>query len=228
MLGIIGAMQIEIENIVNLMDHVDCEVFSHIKFFSGKINNTDCVVALCGPGKVNAAICTQILISKFCPDFVINIGVAGALEKNIKIGDIVLADAVVQHDMDTSAVGDAKGFISGINLIQIPCSTIINEKIKAATASLNENIHIGTVATGDQFISNREKLFDIKNRFNAVACDMEAGSVGHVCFVNNVNLTAVKVVSDNANEQSHIDYENFKIIVSQKLTQLIAKIISNF
>ena len=228
MIGIIGAMQIEIDSIINLLTNTKCESFAHINFFSGKINNTDCVIALCGPGKVNAAICSQIMISKYNPQVIINIGVAGALKKNIKIGDIVLADFVVQHDMDTSSIGDARGFISGINLVTIPCSTSINEKIKSAAVQLNENIHIGIIATGDQFISNKEKLLDIKNTFKAIACEMEAGSIGHVCLVNNVDFAALKVISDNADENSSIDYEKFKIIVAKKTTLLIETAIANF
>ena len=209
MIGIIGAMQIEIDSIINLLTNTKCESFAHINFFSGKINNTDCVI-------------------KYNPQVIINIGVAGALKKNIKIGDIVLADFVVQHDMDTSSIGDARGFISGINLVTIPCATSINEKIKSAAVQLNENIHIGIIATGDQFISNKEKLLDIKNTFKAIACEMEAGSIGHVCLVNNVDFAALKVISDNADENSSIDYEKFKIIVAKKTTLLIETAIANF
>lgn len=228
MIGIIGAMQIEIGSLVKLLTNAKCESFSHINFFSGKINDIDCVIALCGPGKVNAAICAQLMITKYNPKAIINTGVAGALEKNIKIGDIVLADSVVQHDMDTSAVGDARGFISGINLVEIPCTKSINEKIKSAAAQLNENIHSGIIATGDQFISDKEKLSDIKNTFKAIACEMEAGSIGHVCLVNNVKFAALKVISDNADDNSSIDYEKFKIVVAKKTTQLIETAIANF
>lgn len=228
MIGIIGAMQIEIDSIVKLLTNAKCESFAHVNFFSGKINDIDCVIALCGPGKVNSAICAQLMITKYHAKTIINIGVAGALEKSIKIGDVVLADFVVQHDMDTSAVGDARGFISGINLIEIPCTKSINKKIKSAAAQLNENLHSGIIATGDQFISDKEKLSDIKNTFRAIACEMEAGSIGHVCLVNNVKFAALKVISDNADENSSIDYEKFKITVAEKITRLIELFIMNF
>lgn len=228
MTGIIGAMQIEIDSIVKLLTNAKCESFAHINFFFGKINDIDCVIALCGPGKVNAAICSQIMITKYHAKTIINIGVAGSLEKSIKIGDIVLADFVVQHDMDTSAVGDARGFISGINLVEISCAKSINEKIKSAAAQLNENLHSGIIATGDQFISDKEKLSDIKNTFKAIACEMEAGSIGHVCLVNNVKFAALKVISDNADESSSIDYEKFKIIVAKKTSRLIELFMMKF
>lgn len=228
MIGIIGAMPLEIENILKIMSNLKCESFSHIKFFLGKIKNFNCILAICGPGKVNAAICSQIMILKYNPKIIINIGVAGALKNNIKIGDFVLADYVVQYDMNTSAVGDPKGFISGINLIKIPCSNSINKKIKLITSELNEKIHIGTIATGDEFVSNKEKLLSIKNTFNAIACEMESGSIGHVCFINKIKFAAIRVISDNADENSNKNYEKFKIISAQKTTQIIEHLVDKF
>ena len=226
MIGIIGAMDVEIESIKKLMVDTKVESFAHINFFSGKINNVDCVVAVCGPGKVNAAICTQLMISKYAPKLIINTGIAGSAVPQVKIGEIVLANCVVQHDMDTSALGDARGLISGINLIRIPCATDVNEAIKVIAKKLGETLHIGTIATGDQFISNSEKLADIQRTFNAMACEMEAGSIGHVCLVNGVKFAALRVISDNADEESHIDYNKFKVIAAEKTAQLIANLIS--
>ena len=227
MIGIIGAMDVEIESIKKLMVDTKVESFAHINFFSGKINNVDCVVAVCGPGKVNSAICTQLMISNYAPKLIINTGIAGSAVPQVKIGEIVLADSVVQHDMDTSALGDARGLISGINLIQIPCAADVNEAIKSIAKKLGETLHIGTIATGDQFISSSEKLADIQRTFNATACEMEAGSIGHVCLVNVVKFAALRVISDNANEESHIDYNKFKFIVAEKTTQMIANLISS-
>lgn len=228
MIGIIGAMQIEIEGITKLMHNTSCKEFAHMRFFSGKIDNIDCVVALCGPGKVNAAVCSQIMIYKYKPKLILNIGVAGALDKSLNIGDIVLADFVLQHDIDTSAVGDACGFISGLNLIKIPCSKSLNKIIEKSVLALHENIHVGIIATGDQFISSKQKLLSIRSTFNALACEMEAGSIGQVCFLNDVSFSVIKIISDNSDEQSHIDYDKFKSIAIKKITQLIKILFSNF
>ena len=228
MIGIIGAMQIEIEGIKNLMHNIAYKKFAHMKFFTGKIDNIDCIVALCGPGKVNAAICAQIMVYKYRPKIIINVGVAGALDKKLNMGDPVLADFVLQHDIDTSAVGDACGLISGLNLIKIPCSKNLNKIIEKSALKLRENIHIGIIATGDQFISNTQKRWDIKSTFNAIACEMEAGSIGQVCLLNKIEFSVIKVISDNSDEQSHIDYDNFKSIVTKKITQLIKTFITNF
>ena len=228
MIGIIGAMQIEIENIIKLMNAAECETFAHMKFYKGKINNLNCIVSVCAPGKVNAAVCTQLMITKYSPEVIINVGVAGSLEDGLKIGDLVLADSVVQHDIDTSAVGDELGFISGMKIVKIPCAKEVTEKIKAAASQLNEYISIGCIATGDQFISNKEKLLSIKNTFKVVACEMEAGSIGQVCFMNDVEFAVLKVISDNADEKSSMNYEDFKMLVAPKISPIIAKALFSF
>lgn len=221
MIGIIGAMSIEIESLKNLMTDIKCETAAHINFYIGKLNGIECVISVCGVGKVNAAICTQIMISRYSPKAILNVGVAGALKEDIKIGDIVIADYVIQHDIDTSAVGDEKGFISGLNIIKIPCSKSINKKILNISSELNEHIHIGTIATGDQFIACNKKLINIRDTFGAIACEMEAGSIGHVCFANEVDFAVLRVISDNANSNSRIDYNKFKFVVVEKNTHLI-------
>ncbi len=228
MIGIIGAMQIEVENIIELMNAAEIETFAHIKFYKGKINGSNCVVSVCAPGKVNAAVCAQLMITKYNTEVIINVGVAGSLEADIKIGDVVVADSVVQHDVDTTAVGDERGFISGLGLVKILCAKDVTEKIKSAAAQLNEHSHEGCIATGDQFISNKEKLQDIKNTFKAVTCEMESGSIGQVCAMNNVKFSVLKVISDNADDASRMDYERFKILAAQKISKIIVKAIFSF
>ena len=225
MIGIIGAMDVEIESIKKLISEPKMKTLAHINFFSGKINNVDCVVAVCGPGKVNAAICTQLMISNYNPELIINTGIAGSAVRDMKIGDIVLANAVVQHDVDTTALGDARGLISGINMIEIPCAENVNEKIQAIAARLGENLHVGIIASGDQFIADSKKLADIRETFNAIACEMESGSIGQVCFVNGVKFVMTRVISDNANEESPFDYNKFKSIVAEKTTNLIENLL---
>ena len=227
LIGIIGAMSIEIENIKNNLTNLSVEKIKHINYFQGKLNNVDCVVALCGPGKVNSAICTQIMILKYNVKAILNIGLAGGISSSLKIGDIVIAKDVVQHDVDTSAVGDEKGFISGLNLINIPCSKYLNDKISKTAKDLGLEPYYGTVASGDQFIKSKSKLLKIQNDFNACACELEAGSVGQVCSINDVQFSVLKTISDMADENSDIDYEKFKNIVVKKNTELLLKLMQN-
>lgn len=226
MIAIIGAMPEEINSIKEIMSSKITEVYSKISFTKGIINNIECVVALSGVGKVNAAVCTQAAIMRYSPDIVINTGVAGALKENIKIGDIVLANFVMQHDIDTTAVGDVKALISTLNIVKIPCNNFTNEKIIDLAKGLGVPLHIGTVASGDQFICSKEKLLNIRNEFNATACEMEAGSIGQVCYMNDVPFVVLKIISDNAIEGSQVEYSQFKYLVAHKTTDLISHLIS--
>lgn len=226
MIAIIGAMPEEINAIKEIMSSKITEVCSKISFTRGMINDTECVVALSGIGKVNAAVCTQVAIMKYSPDIVINTGVAGALKENVKIGDIVLADFVMQHDIDTTAIGDVKALISTLNIVKIPCDSFTNKKIMDLTKELNIPIHVGTVASGDQFICSKEKLINIRDEFNAAVCEMEAGSIGQVCYMNDVPFVVLKIISDGAGEGSESEYSQFKYLVAHKTTDLISRLIS--
>ena len=128
MIGLIGAMTVEMELVKERMTERKEETISGITFVQGKLEDVDCVAAVSGIGKVNSAMCAQTMILRYQPRLVINTGVAGGTGKGIKIGDVVVAEHVVQHDMDTSALGGPKGFISGIDMIRIPCDNVLNER----------------------------------------------------------------------------------------------------
>lgn len=226
MIGIIGAMKIEVEGIIKLMENTQQKSISGITFTCGELNGKKCVIAICGVGKVNAAICTQTMILEYSPRIIINTGVAGGIKPEIKIGDIVIATDVVQHDMDTSAIGDEKGFISGIDMIHIPCDKKTIENIMQLQSKIDKTkFHTGTIVTGDQFINNKDRLNDLMVQFNAVACEMEGGSIGQVCYINKVSFCVVRAISDNANDSSHIDYYEFVSIAANKSIRLICELV---
>jgi len=159
--------------------------------------------------KVIAAICAQTMILKFSPSLIINTGVAGGIAEGLKIGDVVIADTVCQYDMDTSPIGDPVGLISGINQIYFSADKKASDALAASLAKFNINTVRGNIATGDQFVSTSEKKTYLKNSFNAAACEMEGGSIGHVCFVNNVPFAILRSISDNADEGATVDYPTF-------------------
>lgn len=211
MIGIICAMTEELEEIVLLMKDKNYEKFGAFKFITGYINNTKCVVVKCGVGKVHAAICTQTLIFKYNPKFILNIGVAGAIDKNINIGDIVIASGTIQHDFDISAFPNRKkGEISGIDSVEIKCTKwIANKLLEYSKKFQNFKTHSGIILTGDQFINSKTKLLELKNEFGGIACEMEAGSIAQTCFVNKVDFGIIRAISDNADNNSHIDFYSF-------------------
>ncbi|MFA9398742.1 MAG: 5'-methylthioadenosine/adenosylhomocysteine nucleosidase [Clostridiaceae bacterium] len=222
MIGIIGAMDVEVNLLLETMKNTETEIFSNIKYNKGIIEGKEVVVAVAGIGKVNAAICTQTMILKYKPSLVINTGVAGGIGKNLKIGDVVIADYVLQHDMDTSPVGDPVGFISGINLVEIPCHKETSYKIlDIANKITHHNTYIGTIATGDKFINNKIEANNIAEKFNAIACEMEGGSIGHVCYVNNVDFCIIRSISDGGDDESDLDYGQFVLLAAENSKNLL-------
>lgn len=222
MIGIIGAMNIEVEMLLNSMTFVENTIISGINYHKGKIENKEVVVAVAGIGKVNAAICTQTMILTFNPTIIINTGVAGGIGDNLSIGDVVIASSVVQHDMDTSAVGDPVGLISGINIVNIPCNEEVSYKILHIAERLNMGKnHIGVVATGDKFINSKEESKRIRNMFNAIACEMEGGSIGQVCYINKVDFCILRAISDSGDDDSNIDYKEFSVKAAENSKKIL-------
>ena len=157
MIGIIGAMTLEVENLVNELTDKREETVAGIHFYLGNLCGKDVVLAVCGVGKCFAAMCAQTMIVKYSPSLVINIGVAGALSSDLKVGDMAIATAAVQHDMDTSAIGDPIGLISGINMVYLPCDEALGNTILACGEKLGYNTKKGIVASGDQFVADMGK-----------------------------------------------------------------------
>lgn len=207
-IAVIGAMKQEIDGLKKEMQCVDIQTVSGIEFAIGRIHDIEVIAARAGIGKVNAAICAQTIALQHQPDAVINIGVAGGYSV-LNIGDVVVADYVVQHDMDTTACGDLRGFISGIGIVRIPTDkTISNDLIKAAKA-LGAPCCSGVIVSGDQFINSTEKSRWLHDEFSAMAYEMEGAAVGHVCYQNKIPFAVLRAVSDNGDDVSNIDFQKF-------------------
>lgn len=226
MIGIIGAMQDEIDGIKAVIENKKTETISGIEFVRGTIGKREVVVAKSGIGKVFAAICTQTMILKYNPEAIINVGVGGTLSDNLGIGDIAIATGVVQHDMDTSPLGDPVGLLSGINIVEIPCSKKLVDAIGECVAEVSVKTQTGIIASGDQFIGTPEQKKKIKENFNAIACEMEGGSVGHVCYVNGVDFCVVRAISDSANGEASMDYPAFMKMAAENSIQVMKKFLA--
>ena len=223
MIGIIGAMDIEIEHINNAMTDKEEYTISGALYTKGKLHGKDVVTAVCGIGKVFAAMCAQTMIIKFGADKVINTGVAGGLTDKTDILDTVVATALVQHDMDTTYFGDPKGLISGINVVEFSCDKTLAEKI---TENVEGNCVRGIVASGDCFVADNDKKKDIVQTFNAVACEMEGASIAQVCYVNKVPFAVLRTISDGANGEE-MSYERFRVVAAEKAAKVIINTIKN-
>ncbi len=228
MTGIIGAMHIEVETIKSLMENKISETISGVEYVRGSLHGKEIVIAACGIGKVAAAMCTQTMILKYSPECIINTGVGGSLSTKLAIGDIAVAESLVQHDMDTSPLGDPIGLISGINIVNIPADKKVVETLFEGVETL-ENIKgvKGIIASGDQFIASEEKKKFIIENFDAIVCEMEGASIAQVCFTNGVPFGVVRAVSDCADGSSHMDYGEFLPIAAANAAKLIEHFVKN-
>lgn len=227
-IGIIGAMEIEVESLKNSLTDMKEECFGGIKFYTGTIFSKNVVIAKCGIGKVFAAICTEIMIIKYNPRLIVNTGVGGAIAKGIGTGDVVIASKLCQHDMDTSAIGDPVGLVSGINRIWFDCQAHAVEILENAAKSLGLNYRIGAIATGDKFISSAEDKERIHSLFGADACEMEGGAVAQAAFVGNTPFCVVRAISDSADGEATMDYPTFLPIAARNSTQMTLALIREY
>ena len=228
-IGIIGAMKIEVEAICAAMTDTATEVVSGIEFISGSLKGKRVVCAKCGIGKVFAAMCAQTMILRYAPAAIINSGVAGTLSPDLSIGQIALADRMVQHDMDTSPIGDPVGLISGINIIYIPADNGVTTALAAAVEAVGVPYKRGTIASGDQFICHTADKERICGNFeNVVACEMEGAAIGQVCYVNQVPYGILRAISDGGDEQAFVDYPTFLAAAAKTATEVMLRFVEDW
>ncbi len=221
MIGLIGAMVPEVEALQQQLTNPKVTTISGVDFWQGTLNETQVVIAQCGIGKVFAALCAQAMILHFHPHVIINTGVAGALHPALKVGDVVIAENVVQHDMDTTPFGDPLGMISGLNIVEIPACPKTADALQQAVKELGYTAMVGTIASGDQFLSDPAKKQAIHTTFEAYAVEMEGAAIGQVCYVNKVPFGVLRVISDSANGDGAMEYSEFLPMATNRSTNII-------
>ncbi len=221
MLGIIGAMTVEVDELKKIMSDTLEHTVGDMTFVSGKLYGADAVVTVCGEGKVNAAMCTQAMIMEYAPDLIINTGVGGGLADGLKIGDVVVASAVVEHDMDMSPLGYPIGFVSGVDKTEMPCDKKTADLLERCTRELNIPCRRGIVASGDQFISSDEKKAFLVKTFNASVCEMEGAAIGHVCIRNGVPFGVLRSVSDSGDDKASMSFPEFAELAAKNSIAII-------
>lgn len=216
-IGIIGAMDIEIKNLKEKLENLEVININFLEFYTGTIGNTKIVLVKCFEGKVNSAIATQIMINNFNVDLILNIGVAGGISDELDIGGIAISNSTVECDLDTTKLGYNLGYAFGLEKVIIECDKKTCDKIYGI-AKISNNVVVGTIASSDKFISDEEYKKMLKEKFNAVAVDMESASISHVCALNNVPFCAVRAISDNT---STTEYKDFVDIAIEKLDSVL-------
>ena len=229
-IGIIGAMDEEINNLKELITDVQVSTVASMDFYEGKISGNDVVVVRSGIGKVNAAICAQILIDKFDVSVIINTGIAGSLNADINIGDIVLSKDALEHDMDATSFGYDLAVIPRMQesvfkgdeyLIDLT-KKVCEENIK------DVNVFVGRVVTGDQFISDKNKKNWLIENFKGDCTEMEGAAIAHTAYLNNIPFLIIRAISDKADDSAEMDYPTFEAMAIQNsvkiLTSMVEKI----
>lgn len=210
-IGIIGAMEEEVCALIADMYIKNKVNKAMMEFNHGYICGKDVVIVKSGIGKVNAAVCTQILIDDFNVDTVINVGIAGGIGCDIYPGDIVIATDLVEHDMDTTKFGDRPGQIPNMDVFDFKCDeNLVKCALEACKEIKDINIFTGRIVSGDQFIADIEKIKWLHSEFSALSCEMEGASIAHVAYLNKKPFVIIRSISDNANNGAHMDYEKFK------------------
>lgn len=227
-IGVIGALDAEVREIISRLENRRSETVGSIEFNLGELFGKRVAVARCGVGKVFAAICAEAMIIKYSPRLIVNSGVGGALDKSLRPLDIVFADRLVQHDMDTSPLGDPVGLISGINKVFFDSDKRAIELLSATADSLGINYTVGTIATGDRFICDRSDKELITSRFGAAACEMEGGAIAHTAYVNGTPFAVVRAISDSADGDACMDYAAFLPQAAKTSTALTLALIEKY
>ena len=213
-IGIIGAMAQEVADLKDKMDGISITTRAGMDFFSGSLEGKQVVVVQSGIGKVNAAICTQILIDAFQVDGLINSGIAGSLNNEINIGDVVISTDTVQHDFKILGLGDFSpvGQIPGLDVLAFPADAHLVEQAYLACQRVNPDIQAfkGRIATGDQFIASKEAKDDIVFHLDPLCTEMEGGAVGQVAYLNQVPYVVIRAISDKADGSAVMDFEEFQ------------------
>lgn len=227
MLGIIGAMDVEIQKIKESIENPVVTRLAGCEFVCGFISGVMVCAAQCSPGKVNAALCAQAMIDKFNADKIINIGVGCSLSSDVVIKNIVVASDVCEYDIDITALGEPRGFINGLGMIKINTDAEMSDRLAQISINCGEKIHRGTVASGDTFIASSDLKSMISTTFDAICGEMEGAAIGHVCYANDVPFAVLRPISDGGDENSFIDYPTFKKIAAEKSTAIILKFIES-
>ena len=226
-IGIIGAMEEEITLVKELMNDITVSEIAGLTFYMGRINDTYLVVVRSGIGKVNAAMCTQILIDRFEVKAIINIGVAGAIADDLEIGDIVLSTKLIEHDFDVTAFGHKKGVIPRMDSsIFIADDKLIDMASDAAKDLKDVYVKKGIVVSGDVFVSSSELKDALQTEFNADCAEMEGAAIAHVCMLNKMPFLVIRAMSDKANGEAPGNFDEFVFEAAKNSKKLILNMLT--
>lgn len=227
-IGIIAAEELEMLAIKEYMSNIKEKEIYNLHFYEGEISGKECVIVKSGVGKVNSARTTQILIDKYNVNCVINIGSAGATNTDLQIGDIVIADKLIQYDFDLTGVGDyEKGEIFEVGKYMTTDNKMV-ELCETAIKSLNEkgfNYKIGIIGSADMFCANTKLATSLKNEFNIECVEMEGAAIAQVCNLDLVPCLVIRGISDVPDGNNKVDFHQYLKKASKRVAEILSKLI---
>lgn len=230
-LGIIGAMELEVAALKSFMEVKNVVKKAGMDFYEGTLENKSVVVVQCGIGKVNAGLCVQILADLFAVTHIINTGVAGSLNPALNIGDILISEKALQHDMDSSPIGFEVGQIPGLDVLAFPADKTMIETAVSACRRVNPDIQVltGLIVSGDQFISSKETKERLVTVFHGDCAEMEGGAVAQAAYMNGLPFVIIRAISDKADDSAGgMDFPVFVKLAAEHCTKLVQEFIRTF
>lgn len=228
-LGIIGAMSIEIEELKSQMSDVAVKEYAGMTFYEGTLENLSVVLVVCGVGKVNAAMCVQVLCDCFAVTHIVNTGVAGSLCAELDIGDFVISTKAMYHDFDCHVLNAAYpvGQVPGLPVHAFPANEMLVQlAFDAAQQVHTDHARKGIVASGDQFVCDKSVKAKIVADTCALCTEMEGAAIAHAAWRNGVPFVVIRAISDKADDSAEMDYPTFEAIAAKRcaaVTQCLAK-----
>lgn len=226
-IGIIGAMELEVEQLKAEMTETKITVKAGMEFHEGLLNGASVVVVRCGIGKVNAALCVQILADVFRVTHVINTGVAGSLNAKLDIGDILISKDALHHDMDVTIFGYRLGEVPQMGFREFRADEKLASLAKEICERVNPDIHVmfGRVVSGDQFISSKDVKERLIHEFHGDCAEMEGASIAHGAYLNGIPFVIIRAVSDKADDSAEMDYPTFEAAAAGHSAALVKELV---
>ena len=224
-LGIIGAMAVEVELLKEKMENLTVTSHAGMEFFDGKLEGLDAVVVQCGVGKVNAAMCAQILCSVFGVTHLVNTGIAGSLCADLDIGDLVVSRDAMYHDFDCVHFGYEAGKVPGMDVVAFPADVAMTGHALEAAEEVNPgHARIGRVASGDLFVAEKSTKNRIIEKTGAICTEMEGAAIAQTAYRNRVPFVILRAISDKADDSAEMDYPTFEAIAAQRCASVAMKL----
>lgn len=224
-LGIIGAMVVEVETLKERMQGKNIVSIAGMEFCEGILEGLPAVVVQCGVGKVNAAMCAQILCSNYGVTHLVNTGIAGSLCNDLDVGDLLVSQDAIYHDFDCNAFGYPHCKVPGMDVIAFPADEMMIELAVAAAEQVHPgHIKLGRVATGDQFVCTREQKEKITALTEGLCTEMEGGAIAHTAYRNGVPFVILRAISDKADESVEVDYPAFETAAAHRCADVACRL----